>query len=244
MADNTLLRSLQGWVPTLSVGALTADLMSLASELALLERTGARLLHLDVMDGCFCPMMTFGPPVIGAMKTPLIKDVHLMIENPLDKVADYVAAGADIVTVHAESSTHIHRVLRQIGGMTNANDPSRAVVRGIALNPGTPLEVLDPLWDEVELVLLLAVSPGWKGQPFIPATRERIVKVRHKIAEAGREILVAVDGGITRKNVVEVARTGVDIIVTGSAVFDGKAAEENAKHMLQAVGSPAAGSVP
>ena len=240
MAGNTLLRSLKEWVPTLSVGALTADLMSLASELALLERTGARLLHLDVMDGCFCPMMTFGPLVIKAMKTSLIKDVHLMIENPVDKVADYVAAGADIVTVHAESSTHIHRVLQQIGGMTNANDSSRGVVRGIALNPGTPLEVLDPLLDEVELVLLLAVSPGWEGQSFNPSTKERVVKVRNKITEAGREILVAVDGGITQKNVAEVARTGAEIIVTGSAVFDGKAAEENTKYMLQAVRSQAA----
>ena len=100
--------------------------------------------HVDVMDGCFCPMMTVGPPIVRAMKTPMVKDVHLMIDEPLSKVGDFVAAGADIVTVHVESSAHVHRVLQQLGTMANANDPARGIVRGIALNPGTPVEAIEP----------------------------------------------------------------------------------------------------
>jgi ribulose-phosphate 3-epimerase len=235
MANQTAVEFLRASCPTVSVGILTADLLALGSELALLERTGIKLVHIDVMDGCFCPMMTVGPPLIKAVKTPLLKDVHLMIADPLEKIADYVAAGADILTFHPEGCAHPHRVLQQMRNMTNANDPARGLVRGVALNPGTPLEVLKPLLDELDLVLLLAVNPGWGGQKFIPSTFDRITRVRQMIADARREILLMVDGGITRTNIAEVARTGADIIVTGSAVFDGKAAEENARWMLDAV---------
>ena len=235
MADATTLQSLKQLSPTLSVGIITADLLSLGSELSLLERSGVKLVHIDVMDGCFCPMMTVGPPFIKAVKTPLLKDVHLMIADPLEKIADYVAAGADIITFHPEGCTHPHRVLQQMRNMTNANDPARGLLRGVSLNPGTPLQVLEPLLGELELILLLAVNPGWGGQKFIPSTFDRIARAKQLIAASGREILLAVDGGITRSNIAEVARTGVDIIVTGSAVFDGKAAEENARSMLEAV---------
>jgi len=235
MADATTLQSLKRRRPTLSVGIITADLLSLGSELALLERTGVKLVHIDVMDGCFCPMMTVGPPFIKALNTPLLKDVHLMIADPLEKVADYVAAGADIITFHPEGCTHPRRILQEMRNMTNANDPARGLLCGVALNPGTPLAVLEPLLDEVEVILLLAVNPGWGGQKFIPATRDRVARVKQMIAEAHREVLLTVDGGITRANIAEVATTGADIIVTGSAVFDGKAAEENARFMLEAV---------
>ena len=235
MADSTTLQSLKQLSPTVSVGIITADLLSLGSELSLLERSGVKLVHIDVMDGCFCPMMTVGPPFIKALKTPLLKDVHLMIAKPLEKIADYVAAGADIITFHPEACVHPHRVLQQMRSLTNANDPARGLVRGVSLNPGTPLQVLEPLLGELELILLLAVNPGWGGQKFIPSTFARIARAKQIIAASGREILLAVDGGITRANVAEVARSGADIIVTGSAVFDGKAAEENARSMLEAV---------
>ena len=221
--------------PVISVGILTADLLSLGSELALLERAGVKAAHVDVMDGCFCPMMTVGPPLIKALRTTLLKDVHLMIDKPLNKVADYVAAGADIITIHAEACSHVHRVLQQMGMMKNANDPARGLVRGVALNPGTPLEVLEPLLDELELVLILAVNPGWGGQKFIPHASERVERAKRMIAGSSHEILVGVDGGITRDNIAGVAAMGVDLIVTGSAVFDGKAPEANAKFMLEAV---------
>jgi ribulose-phosphate 3-epimerase len=235
MAENSALRLLRSIAPTLSVGMMTADLLNLGSELALLERAGVRLVHVDVMDGVFCPMMTAGPPLIKAMKTTLLKDVHLMIAEPLAKVAEYVAAGADIVTIHPEAGPHPHRLLQQMRSMTNANDPGRGLVRGVALNPGTPLEALEPLMDELELILILAVNPGWAGQKFIPATFERLGLAREMIQKSKREIVLGVDGGITQANIGEVAKTGVDIVVTGSAVFDGKAAEANARFMLAAV---------
>jgi ribulose-phosphate 3-epimerase len=235
MSERTAVELLREWSPTLSVGMLTANLLALGSEVSLLEQAGVKLVHIDVMDGCFCPMMTVGPPLIKALKTSLLKDVHLMIEEPLEKVADYVAAGADVITIHPESSSHIHRVLQKLRTLANANNRERGLVRGVAINPGTPLEVLQPLLDEVELILLLAVNPGWGGQKFIPSTIGRIAGVKRLIAESGREILLGVDGGITRDNVSDVAKTGVNLIVTGSAVFDGKSPEDNARFMLQAV---------
>jgi ribulose-phosphate 3-epimerase len=240
MPEQKAIDLLRQSVPTLSVGIITADLLSLGSELALLERSGARIVHIDVMDACFCPGMTVGPPFIKAMKTPLLKDAHLMIADPLDKIPDYVAAGADIITVHPEAGPHIHRALQQMRGMTNANDPARGLVRGVALNPGTPLETLQPLLDEVELILILAVNPGWRGQQFGPVAAQRVAQAKRMVKDAGKEILVGVDGGVTRKNIAEVVKTGADIIVTGSAVFDGKAAEENAKFMLSALPARAA----
>jgi len=235
MTAATGFQLLRESAPVVSVGILTADLLSLGSELALLERSGVTVVHVDVMDGCFCPMMTVGPPLVKALKTPLLKDVHLMIDEPLNKVADYVAAGADIITIHPEAGSHVHRVLQQMRIMKNANNPERGLVRGIGLNPGTPLEVLEPLLDEAELIMLLAVNPGWGGQRFIASTRGRVEKAKRMIAAAGREILLGVDGGITRDNIAEVASLGVDLVVTGSAVFDGKAAEANARFMLESV---------
>ena len=223
--------------PTISVGILTADLMHLTEELAELEKSEVQFLHFDVMDGCFCPMMTAGPPFIKGIRTPLLKDVHLMVQDPLEKLGSYVAAGADIVTIHVESCLHVHRVLQHLGTMTNAVDPSRGLVRGIALNPGTPLTVLDPLLDEVDMVTLLAINPGWGGQSFLPSTFSRISQVQKLIAESGRKIALCVDGGITRKNIAEVGGTGVDLVVTGSAVFDGKAPLANAEFMLDGLRS-------
>ena len=235
MAGSRLLETLKKSIPTISVGMLTADLMALGPQIRLLEQTEVTMLHFDVMDGVFCPIMTFGPPLIKAVKTPLFKDVHLMIIEPLEKIKDYVAAGADIISVHAESSVHIHRILQELGKMSNQNDPERGLIRGVALNPGTPIEALEPLLDEVEMVTLLAINPGWGGQQFIPSTRQRVQKVRRLISESAKEILVCVDGGVTRENITEVAGLGADIIVTGSAVFDGKAPVENAAYMLTAL---------
>jgi ribulose-phosphate 3-epimerase len=237
---HVLFDQLQQAAPLVSVGVLTADLMSLGSELRLMQDAGVRLLHVDVMDGVFCPMMTVGPGFIRALKTPLLKDVHLMIEEPLDKIDSYVAAGADMVTVHVESSRHVHRVLQKLEAMTNANDAGRGILRGVALNPGTPLEVITPLLDMVEIVFLLAVNPGWSGQKFIPSTKGRLSQVRQMVQDAKKNVLVGVDGGITRDNIADVVRMDADVIVTGSAVFDGKAPLENARFMLGAAKDAAA----
>lgn len=232
MSCSPLVDRLRASAPQISVGVLTADWLTLGSQLELIENAGVELLHFDVMDGVFCPMLTLGAPVVAGLKTRMLKDVHLMIEEPLSKLEGFVAAGADIITVHAESTRHVHRVLQALGKMTNANDPSRGIVRGIALNPGTPLEVLEPLRGEFEMVLLLAVNPGWGGQKFIASTCERVKRVREVIDDTA---LICIDGGITRDNITNVAELGADIVVTGSAVFDGKSPLENARHMMSAL---------
>jgi len=221
--------------PTLSVGVLTADWMALGVDLASIEKAGVSLLHFDVMDGCFCPMLTMGPPVIKAIKTSLFKDVHLVVEEPLDKLEGYVAAGADMVTVHIEACRNPHRVLQVLAQMKNVNDPVRGIVRGMALNPGTPVDAVEPLLDELDVVFLLAVNPGWGGQKFIASTERRVKSLLDLVRRNGRDILVGVDGGITRDNVGQVARMGADLIVTGRAVFDGKNASGNARSMLDEV---------
>jgi ribulose-phosphate 3-epimerase len=211
--------------------------MRLDQELSQLQKSNVRLLHFDVMDGCFTPVMTFGPTVIKQVKTPLLKDVHLMVHEPLEKLDSYIAAGADVVSVHVESCIHVHRVFQQLSAMSNANDSSRGLVRGLALNPGTPVTVLEPLLDQVDLVTVLAVNPGWSGQSLTESTFLQVHRVKEMIRASDREILVCIDGGITKENIAVVAQLGVDIVVTGSAVFDGKAPLENANFMLSALRS-------
>ncbi len=232
--SGTLAR-LRSLCPTVTVGTLTADLMHLGAELELLERAGVGLVHVDVMDGCFCPQMTVGPAYVRGLRTPLMKDVHLMVQEPLDKLQAYAAAGADIITVHVEAAVHIHRVLQRLGTLENANAAGEGIVRGLALDPGTPLEWLVPLLDEIDMVTILAVDPGWSGQTMAPATLSRVARAKEMAAAAGKEILVCVDGGVTRDNVAAIAESGADLVVTGSAVFDGKGADANARFMLEAV---------
>jgi ribulose-phosphate 3-epimerase len=231
----TTLGQLRSLCPTVSVGIVGADLMDLGSELALLEQAGVGVVHVDVMDGCFCPPLTVGPVYVKGLRTSLLKDVHLMVHEPLDKLADYVDAGADIVTVHVEAAVHIHRVLQRLGAMEHSSGAGPGIVRGLALNPGTPLECLTPsLLDEVEMISLLAVDPGWRGQTFAPRTFERLARVKEMVKATGKEILICVDGGITRDNIASVAAAGADLIAGGGMVFDGKAAAANAKYVVQA----------
>jgi len=229
-----LLEQLRRAAPQISAGLLTANLSALGSELKLLEAAGVQLAHFDVMDGVFCPMTTFGPPVISACQTGLLRDVHLMIAEPLDKLPSYVAAGADLLTVQLESTRHIHRVFQALAAMTNATDPRRGIVRGIALCPGTPVEAVEPLLADVELVMLLAVNPGWGGQRFVSTTVSRAAKLRQILNAAGADVLLGIDGGITRENLADVLALQPDIVVTGSAVFDGRDPAGNAAWMVQA----------
>lgn len=221
----TTVRKLIGGSPGLSIGILTADLLRLGEELEALDSAGLELVHVDVMDGVFCPQTTLGPPLVRALPDRFVKDVHLMVHDPLEKVHAYVDAGAGILTFHLESTPPPHRVLQSLAGS--------GVVRGVALNPGTPIAVAEPLLGELELVLVLAINPGWGGQSFIPSTEQRVADLRALVA--GREIVVAVDGGITKANIEHVASLGVDLIVTGSAVYDGQAPAENARSLLESV---------
>jgi ribulose-phosphate 3-epimerase len=233
------LSSALGPAPALSVGVMAANWLALGEDVARLERSEARLLHFDVMDGRFVPQLTLGPAVVGAVKTALLKDVHLMIEEPLASLGEYVAAGADLITVHAEAGWEAHRALQVLGATAHAGDPERGLWRGVALNPGTPLETLEPLLERVDLVMLLAINPGWGGQQFLPATRARAAQVRRMIAASGREILLGVDGGVTQKNLAEVGALGADLVVTGSAVFSGGEPAANVATMLQGLrGAP------
>ena len=222
----TTARELIDGGPHLSVGILAADLLRLGEELEALDITGIRLAHVDVMDGVFTPQITVGPPLVAALPERFVKDVHLMIDEPLAKVSAFIEAGAGILTFHVEATRHPHRVLQSLSGS--------GVVRGVAMNPGTPLTAVEPLLDELELLLVLAVNPGWQGQSFIAATERRLAEARALVA--GREIVLAVDGGITTANAGQVAALGADLIVAGSAVYAGAAPASNARAMLEAVG--------
>lgn len=243
-SGSTLERLVTGG-PHLTVGMLTADLSRLGDELGLIERAGVELVHVDVGDGAFSPMFTLGAPVVQAMRTAMLKDVHLLVDDPLSKVDAFVAAGADVLTFHLEGARQPHRVLQALGRMTNANDSARGIVRGVAINPSTPVSAVAPLLDELDYLLVLAINPGWGGQSFLPATGRRLDEARRLLESAGRAIALGVDGGVTRDNVAAVARLGADVIVSGSAIFDGTpAVVSNAASMLAAVRAAAREPVP
>jgi ribulose-phosphate 3-epimerase len=221
--------------PQLSVGIMSANIMRLEDDIQALEENNVNMLHFDVMDGHFVPPLTIGPAFVKAAKTTLLKDVHLMISNPLEKIQEYVAAGADLITVHVESCVHAHRALQQTRDMKNANDANRGIVRGIALNPGTPLSSIEELIDEVDIVFLVAVNPGFPAQKFIESMKTKIEKLKIMIREVQKHPLIGLDGGITRLNIAEIAAMGADVIVTGSAIFDGKQPAENIAFMHNAL---------
>jgi len=207
--------------PALSVGVLSANLMHLADDIATLAGCGVGLLHFDVMDGHAAPLLTVGPPFIKAVRTRLLKDVHLIIDEPYASIPDYVAAGADIITIHIEGCRHPRAALDLIGRSVNANDPQRGVLRGIAINPGTPVAALVPLLDLIDLAVLVAVNPGFSGQKFAPNTAERLTELKALLADSGREILAGIDGGVVHDNIEAIAALGPDYVVSGSALFSG-----------------------
>ena len=216
---------------------LTADLLHLGHQMEVLAGTGIELVHIDVMDGVFCPQITLGPPVVKALRTPLLKDVHLMIQDPLTKVEAFVQAGADMITFHLEGASQPHRVLQILTAATNANDAGRGLIRGVGLNPSTPIDAVEPLLDELDYLLVVAINPGWGGQSFLASTEGRLERARRLIEASGRPIVLGVDGGVTRANIARVAGMGADIIVSGSAIFDGGDVAANASAMLDAVAS-------
>lgn len=226
-----LVEKLKKESPLISVGILTADMMNLSSEIKLLEKTGVKLLHLDVMDGKIWPKVTVGAGFLGGLKTTMLKDVHLLIDKPENHIEDFVKAGADIIIFSVEYCDNVRKTLSQIGQMENANDPARGVLKGLSLNPDTSIDVFADVIDDVDIVLLLAVGPKTGKQNFISELPDRIAKVK-RIKE---DVLVFIDGAIKKDNIAEVAAMGPNVVITGSAVFDGKDPEGNAKFMMEAI---------
>lgn len=227
VSDISFRHLLRQQSPLVSVGVLSADLMRLGEATAELERCGGRLLHFDVADGRFCPLLTAGSFFVKGIRGGLFKDVHLMLEDPLPFIPEFSAAGADIVTVHAECGHHVHRALQLIGEQKNANDPGRDILRGIAILPGTPLGVLEPLVPEADIVFLIAINPGFPKQHFIDATADRFLRLRELVAPLPQKPLLAIDGGITGGNIGDIALLGPDLVVSGSAVFENGRIAEN-----------------
>lgn len=193
---------------------LSADFMRLGQEIHAAEEAGADLLHLDIMDGHFVPNITIGPAIVAAIRkiTRLQLDVHLMIEDPDKYLPDFAKAGADYLTVHAEASVHLHRTVQWIR--------EKGIKAGVSINPATPVSQLENIIAEIDLVLLMSVNPGFGGQKFIPATLKKIRKVKEMIRASGSNALIEIDGGVKQDNAKEIADSGADILVMGSAFFE------------------------
>lgn len=192
---------------------LSADFARLGDEVRAVTAAGADYIHVDVMDGHFVPNITIGPLVVDAVRrvTDLPLDVHLMIENPDLYIPDFAKAGSDIIVVHAEATNHLHRTVQLI--------KSFGKKAGVSLNPATPLNVLDYILEELDLVLLMTVNPGFGGQSFIEACLPKIHALRAMLDKRGLETELEVDGGVKTDNIDRIAHAGADVFVAGSAVF-------------------------
>ncbi|WP_010252395.1 ribulose-phosphate 3-epimerase [Acetivibrio cellulolyticus] len=198
----------------ISPSILSADFSKLGEEIIRIEKAGADLVHIDVMDGHFVPNITLGPPIVKALRkvTNLPFDVHLMIQDADKYIDSFVDAGADIITVHVESSCHLHRTIQKI--------KQHGIKASAALNPATPLNALDWVLDELDMVLLMTVNPGFGGQKYIDSVTQKIKALRDNLVCRGINVDIEVDGGIDSNNIYKVTEAGANIIVSGSTIFN------------------------
>jgi len=210
----------------LSPSILSADFAHLADDLQKVKDAGAHYLHIDVMDGIFVPSISFGFPLVSAIRkvSDMVLDVHLMIDEPGRYVDEFAACGADIITVHAEACKHLHRTVSAI--------KEKGVKAGVVLNPATPLSALDYVLEDLDMVLLMSVNPGFGGQKYIEGITRKIRELRKMIDERGLNIDIEVDGGVKLSNVEKVLDAGANVIVAGSAVFSGDI-DKNVKDFLK-----------
>lgn len=212
----------------LSPSILSADFSILGEQLEILDNAGAQYVHIDVMDGEFVPSISIGLPVIKSIRkcTDRIFDVHLMIDEPIRYIDDFADAGADIITVHAEACKHLDRTIDAI--------KEKGLIAGVAINPATSLSAIEYILNKVDMVLIMTVNPGFGGQNLIPYTIDKIRELKELLRRTGNKVDIEVDGGVKLDNVEEILSAGANIIVAGSAVFNGDIAE-NTECFLQKI---------